>query len=75
MNGVDAERLAEAAAQLRAQGHGCCGAAFDVCRRAAVDAAFERLDAEGIAIDILVNNAGIQYRKPMLELEPPTGGG
>ena len=44
-------------------------AAFDVTDEAAILAAFERFDREGIAIDILVNNAGIQFRKPMLELE------
>ena len=36
---------------------------------AAVSAAFEHFDAEGIAIDILVNNAGNQLRKPMLDVK------
>jgi gluconate 5-dehydrogenase len=31
-------------------------------------AAFDRFDAERIAVDILINNAGIQLRKPMVEL-------
>ena len=68
VNGSDAGRLAAAAAELRAGG--CCvhEAVFDVTDEAAVVAAFERLDAAGVAIDILVNNAGIQFRKPMLEL-------
>ena len=43
--------------------------AFNVCDEAAVVAALEALDAEGVAVDILVNNAGIQYRKPMVELD------
>ena len=43
-------------------------AGFDVADEAAVVAAFERFDADGVAIDILVNNAGIQFRKPMVEL-------
>ena len=43
-------------------------AAFDVTDEAGIVAAFEALDAEGVAVDILVNNAGIQFRKPMLEL-------
>jgi gluconate 5-dehydrogenase len=44
-------------------------ALFDVTDEAAIVAAFERLDQEGIAIDILLNNAGIQFRRPMIELD------
>ncbi len=69
LNGVNAERLEQAAAEMRAEGHEVLAAAFDVTDEAAIKAAFERLDAEGVAIDILVNNAGIQFRKPMLELD------
>lgn len=43
---------------------------FDVTDDAAVAAAFAALDAEGIEVDILVNNAGIQFRKPMVDLDP-----
>ena len=68
LNGMDTERLALAAAALRAKGHQVEEAAFDVTDEAAVCAAFARLDAAGIAIDILVNNAGIQLRKPLVEL-------
>ena len=68
LNGVDRARLAEAAAQMRAQGFTVHEACFDVTDEAAIVAAFARFDAEGLAIDILVNNAGIQFRKPMLEL-------
>jgi gluconate 5-dehydrogenase len=68
LNGSDAGRLAAAAAELRAAGHQVHEAPFDVTDEAAVTAAFERLDEQGIAIDILVNNAGIQLRRPMVEL-------
>jgi gluconate 5-dehydrogenase len=68
LNGASAERLAAAAAALRDRGHAVLGERFDVCDEAAVVAAFERLDAEGVAVDILVNNAGIQFRRPMVEL-------
>lgn len=69
LNGVNAERLEETAAALRAEGFSVSSAAFDVTDEAAVVATFERFDAEGVAIDILVNNAGIQYRKPIVELD------
>ena len=68
LNGVDAGRLAAAAEALRAEGHDVEAAAFDVADEAAVRAAFERFDAEGIEVDILFNNAGIQLRKPLVEL-------
>ena len=68
LNGVNAARLDEAAAEMRAQGYEVLTAAFDVADEAAIVAAFEGFDAAGIAVDILVNNAGIQFRKPMLEL-------
>ncbi len=69
LNGVNAARLAEAAAAMRAGGHTVEEALFDVTDEAAVTAAFAALDARGIAVDILVNNAGIQFRRPMVELE------
>ncbi|UXT39943.1 SDR family oxidoreductase [Agrobacterium tumefaciens] len=69
LNGVDATRLEEAAAAMRSTGREVLTAAFDVTDEAAVIAAFERFDRDGIRVDILVNNAGIQFRKPMLELE------
>ncbi|QEI06424.1 SDR family oxidoreductase [Pigmentiphaga aceris] len=68
INGVDAARLDAAAAALRAKGYTVDAHAFDVCDEAAVVAAFEQLDAAGIAVDILVNNAGVQFRKPMVDL-------
>lgn len=69
LNGVNAARLEEAAAEMRAEGHEVLTAAFDVTDEAAVVAAFAAFDEDGIAIDILLNNAGIQFRKPLLELE------
>ncbi|HEX7868323.1 MAG TPA: SDR family oxidoreductase [Variovorax sp.] len=68
LNGVDAARLEASAAALRDEGYTVDAHAFDVCDEAAVVAAFDKLDAAGIAVDILVNNAGVQYRKPMVEL-------
>jgi gluconate 5-dehydrogenase len=69
LNGVNAARLEQAAAELRDRGFDILTSAFDVTDEAAIKAAFEGFDAKGVAIDILVNNAGIQFRKPMLELE------
>ncbi|WOI56091.1 SDR family oxidoreductase [Palleronia sp. LCG004] len=69
LNGVNAERLEAAAQEMRDQGFDVVTSAFDVADEAAIVAAFETLDAEGIDVDILVNNAGIQFRKPMLELD------
>jgi gluconate 5-dehydrogenase len=68
LNGVNADRLSAAAAEMRGAGYVIHEASFDVTDEAAVLAAFARLDADGIAVDILVNNAGIQLRKPMIEL-------
>jgi gluconate 5-dehydrogenase len=69
LNGSDPVRLAAAANEMRAAGSVVRQeACFDVTDEAAVAAAFERLDTDGVEIDILVNNAGIQLRKPMLEL-------
>lgn len=69
LNGVDGARLEASAEALRARGHSVSAEAFDVTDEAAVNAAFARLDAAGVAIDILVNNAGIQLRKPLVEFE------
>ena len=69
LNGSDQGRLAAAAASLRDAGHKVHESRFDVTDEGAIIAAFDALDAQGIAVDILVNNAGIQFRKPMLELQ------
>ncbi|MDM0113659.1 SDR family oxidoreductase [Variovorax sp. J22R133] len=68
LNGVDVERLAQSAESLRGKGHQVETAHFDVTDDAAVCAAFDQLDARGIAVDILVNNAGIQLRKLLVDL-------
>ncbi|MGJ5179342.1 glucose 1-dehydrogenase [Bradyrhizobium oligotrophicum] len=67
INGTDKARAEAAAGEFRAAGFQAQAAAFDVTDEAAIIAAFERLDAEGLPIDILVNNAGIQHRKPLVE--------
>ena len=68
LNGRDEKKLAAAAKSFEAAGRAPLTRAFDVADDAAVRAAFERLDAEGVEIDILVNNAGNQLRKPMVDL-------
>jgi len=68
LNGVNPDRLAEAASEMKAKGHDVLTACFTVTDESAVLKAFESFDATATHIDILVNNAGIQYRKPMLEL-------
>lgn len=68
LNGRNEAKLAAAAGPLRAAGHRVSTRAFDVTDEAAVQAAFDGLDAEGVDIDILINNAGIQLRKPMVDL-------
>ena len=69
LNGADAQRLATAAAEMRAAGYTVHEARFDVTSEAEILKAFADLDAQGLAIDILVNNAGIQFRRPMIELD------
>jgi gluconate 5-dehydrogenase len=69
VNGTRPEVVDAAVAEMRAAGIAADACPFNVTDEASVKAAFERLDASGIAVDILVNNAGIQYRKPMIELD------
>ncbi|SHN12793.1 SDR family oxidoreductase [Roseibium suaedae] len=68
LNGIDEARLQQTASEMQGQGLNTLTAAFDVTNEAAVVAAFEAFDRDGVDVDILVNNAGIQFRKPMLEL-------
>ena len=68
VNSRQSDAVEQARERLNGLGLRTHGAAFDVADEAAVEAAFEQFDREGIAIDILVNNAGIQHRAPMLEL-------
>jgi gluconate 5-dehydrogenase len=68
LNGVSAGHLAAAHAELRAAGHDSRAARFDVTDEAAVVAAFEGFEREGIAVDILINNAGINIRRPIVDM-------
>lgn len=61
LNGRDAARLAEAAAQIP----GVETLAFDVTDHEGVRAAVDAFEAKNGAIDILVNNAGMQHRAPL----------
>ena len=69
VNARNAEQVEQAVARLRAKGHNAQALPFDVTDEAAVNAAFEALDQQGVEIDILINNAGIQHRMPMVDLE------
>ena len=69
LNGVNTERLEQAAEEMSEKGFDVITAAFDVTDEAAVVATFNGFDEAGVNVDILINNAGIQFRKPMLELE------
>lgn len=69
LNGTNSERLSQAQKEMSDAGMKVDTSLFDVTDEAAIKAAFERFDADGVQIDILINNAGIQFRKPMLELE------
>ena len=69
INGSKADAVAQTAAELRASGLTVHEAPFDVTDEAGIVGAFQRLDAQGVAVDILVNNAGVQYRKPIVELD------
>ncbi len=64
LNARNVERLAEAAARLRAGGFAVSTAAFDVTDSAAIEAAINDIEREG-PIDILINNAGMQFRTPL----------
>lgn len=68
VNGTDPVRAEATVKEMRQAGYDADAAAFDVTAEDQILAAFQRFDAEGIAVDILVNNAGIQFRKPMVEL-------
>jgi gluconate 5-dehydrogenase len=67
INGTDPARAEAAAGEFRSQGYQAQACAFDVTDEATIVQAFERFDADGVAVDILVNNAGIQHRKPLVE--------
>ena len=64
----DADRGAEAASRLRAQGLDVYPERLDVTDRASVEACAERLRAAGVAVDVLVNNAGVYPTQPFFEV-------
>lgn len=65
LNARNAERLAEAAEALRAEGATVEELVFDATDAEGVRAAIDGFEAEKGAIDILVNNAGMQHRTPL----------
>ncbi|MFO8014159.1 MAG: SDR family oxidoreductase [Phycisphaerae bacterium] len=68
LNGRNEERLAAAVTALAREGLEVRGAPFDVTDSAAVGAALDDLERDGVAVDILVNNAGIQRRDALEDL-------
>ena len=66
----DAEALAGACENLRAQGAQALPLAVSVTDPAAVADAFERIDATYRAVDVLLNNAGVSANKPTLDVTP-----
>ena len=68
LNGRNADKLGQAAAQLRGEGLTVHERGFDVTQRSAIDAGIAAIEAEVGAIDVLVNNAGITRRAPFHEL-------
>ncbi|GAA3856095.1 SDR family oxidoreductase [Celeribacter arenosi] len=72
MNARDAQRLDQAAAQLRATGAVVDVLPFDVTDVDAVQRAISDYEASKGPIDILVNNAGMQHRGPLEDFDPAT---
>ena len=68
LNGRDEAKLAQAAAQLASEGLKVDARAFDVTKRAEVDAAVAAIEAQVGPIAILVNNAGMTRRAAFHEL-------
>ncbi|QUY48542.1 SDR family oxidoreductase [Serratia plymuthica] len=69
LNGTQPATVQAAVERLQSQGHRARGFAFDVTDEQAIEAVFNQLDREQVAVDIVINNAGIQYRKPLVDLE------
>ena len=67
LNGRSADKLAQTAAALGAEGLTVHTKAFDVTRRDSIDAGVAEIEAQFGAIDVLVNNAGMQRRAPFQE--------
>ncbi len=60
------DRLAEAVAQIGADGGSAQALAMDVCDAASVSAAFDTLAERGLCADVVINNAGIAVSRPLL---------
>ncbi|WP_211467764.1 SDR family NAD(P)-dependent oxidoreductase [Collimonas silvisoli] len=67
LNGRNEEKLARAAAQLRAEDYQIHTSAFDATSGDSVEAAIGQIEQEIGPIDILFNNAGMQRRAPLEE--------
>jgi gluconate 5-dehydrogenase len=67
LNGVNSDRLAQAAAALAAQNIAVHTAPFDVTQAAQITEQVARIERDIGPIHILVNNAGIQIRRPLEE--------
>ena len=65
LNGRNPDKLAAAAAALRAEGLNVHTRTFDAADAQAVQMAIDDIEAHIGAIDILVNNAGMQRRAPL----------
>lgn len=72
INGRSAEKVAAAAAPLKAAGYDVAEMPFDVTDSAAVEEAIARIEADIGPIDILINNAGIQRRDTLEEFKDET---
>ena len=68
LNGRNADKLAQTATLLKGEGLQVHARAFDVTRRAEVDAGIASIEAELGAIEVLVNNAGMTRRAAFHEL-------
>ena len=67
VNDIDADRLEQAAENLRDQGVTVHTAPFDVTDSRAIGEAVAKIEAATGGIDILINNAGVQHRRPLEE--------
>lgn len=65
LNGRDPDKLAKAAADLRAEGADVETAPFDVTKADDVAAGVENIERSLGPIDVLINNAGMQFRTPL----------
>lgn len=67
LNGLDPDRLEQAAHACRAEGHNAHAVAFDVTDPEAVAHGVARIEETVGPVEILVNSAGLQIRHPLEE--------